>query len=295
MPAQPTIDPADMLLFVEVVDRGGFTAAAKARGASKQSVSDRIAKLEHALGVRLLERTTRRIRLTDAGARYHTRCATLAAQVAEANDEMRGHTTEPRGRLRVSVPVIFGRRHVMPVVTTLLRRHPQLELEVVLADRRVDLVLEGFDAAVRVGALDDSSLVARRIGEGRLGYVASPAFLRRHPIVRARDIASVPCIGMRSPETWTLEGRRVRVEPRLVLNDLETSCEATLAGLGVARLPTFVFAPEVQRRKLRELFPDEPALEEPVHVVYPSRLHLAPKVRVFVDAVAKHTAEALLR
>lgn len=98
---------------------------------------------------------------------------------------------------------------------------------------------------------------------------------------------------MRSPETWTLEGRRVRVEPRLVLNDLETSCEATLAGLGVARLPTFVFTPEVQRRKLRELFPDEPALAEPVHVVYPSRLHLAPKVRVFVDAVTRRTAEVL--
>jgi DNA-binding transcriptional LysR family regulator len=293
MRAKPDVDPSDILLFVEVVERGGFTAAAKARGASKQSVSDRIAKLEHALGVRLLERTTRRVRLTDAGARYHARCASLAGQIAEANDEMRGLTTEPRGRLRVSVPVIFGRRYVMPVLTSLLRRHPELELEIVLADRRVDLVNEGFDVAVRVGELDDSSLVARRIGEGRLGYVASPAFLRRHPVARPSDLAGAACIGMRPRETWTLEGRRVQVSPRLVVNDLETTCEAALAGLGVARLPSFVFAPEVSARKLRELFPDAPALTEPVHVVYPSRLHLAPKVRVFVDAVAKRTAEVL--
>lgn len=293
MRARPDVDPSDILLFVEVVERGGFTAAATARGASKQSVSDRIAKLERALGVRLLERTTRRVRLTDAGARYHARCASLAGQIAEANDEMRGLTTEPRGRLRVSVPVIFGRRYVMPILTSLLRRHPELELEIVLADRRVDLVNEGFDVAVRVGELDDSSLVARRIGEGRLGYVASPAFLRRHPIAHPRDLATVASIGMRARETWTLDGRRVQVSPRLVLNDLETTCEAAIAGLGVARLPSFVFAPEVSARKLRELFPDAPSLVEPVHIVYPSRLHLAPKVRVFVDAVAKQTAEVL--
>lgn len=293
MRARPDVDPSDILLFVEVVERGGFTAAATARGASKQSVSDRIAKLERALGVRLLERTTRRVRLTDAGARYHARCASLAGQIAEANDEMRGLTTEPRGRLRVSVPVIFGRRYVMPILTSLLRRHPELELEIVLADRRVDLVNEGFDVAVRVGELDDSSLVARRIGEGRLGYVASPAFLRRHPIAHPRDLATVASIGMRARETWTLDGRRVQVSPRLVLNDLETTCEAAIAGLGVARLPSFVFAPEVSARKLRELFPDAPSLVEPVHIVYPSRLHLAPKVRVFVDAVAKQTAKVL--
>jgi len=293
MRARPDVDPSDILLFVEVVERGGFTAAATARGASKQSVSDRIAKLERALGIRLLERTTRRVRLTDAGARYHARCASLAGQIAEANDEMRGLTTEPRGRLRVSVPVIFGRRYVMPILTSLLRRHPELELEIVLADRRVDLVNEGFDVAVRVGELDDSSLVARRIGEGRLGYVASPAFLRRHPIAHPRDLATVASIGMRARETWTLDGRRVQVSPRLVLNDLETTCEAAIAGLGVARLPSFVFAPEVSARKLRELFPDAPSLVEPVHIVYPSRLHLAPKVRVFVDAVAKQTAEVL--
>ncbi|MFY1830695.1 LysR family transcriptional regulator, partial [Myxococcus fulvus] len=184
------IPPADMLLFVSVVRAESFTRAAHQLGITKQSVSERIRNLEERLGVRLLERTTRRLRVTGAGATYYERCAAIAAQIEEANSEVRQRQLEPTGLLRVSTPMLYGRRYLTPVVAKYLALHPQARVELVLADRRVDLVEEGFDVALHIGPLDDSSLVARKLGEGAVRYVASPRFLAKHGTPSARELSS---------------------------------------------------------------------------------------------------------
>jgi DNA-binding transcriptional LysR family regulator len=280
------VSPADMLLFVAVVRDGSFTRAARTLGITKQTASERIGKLEQRLGVRLLERTTRHLRLTDIGATYYERCSAIAGQIDEANAELQQRQAEPVGLLRVCAPVLYGRRFLAPVVADFLGRYPRARVEVVLADRRAHLIEEGFDLAIRIGALDDSSLAARKLGEGHVYYVASPGFLAKHGTPSADGLRAARCVGLRSFETWELHGVRTKVEPVLVVNDLEVVCDAAIAGVGVAQLPAIVCREAVTAGKLRVLFGPEPAMLRAVHAVYPSRQHLPAKVRLFVDALA---------
>lgn len=279
----------EMLLFVEVVRERSFTRAAAKLGVTKQTVSERVRKLEDRLGVRLLERTTRRLRMTEVGATYYDRCAAIAARVDEANSEVQQLQEIPMGRLRVSAPMLYGRRYLAPVVTSLVQRHAELRVELVLADRRVDLIEEGFDLAIRVGALDDSSLTARKLGEADVYYVASPAFLGRRGVRRLADLRTTPCVGLRPTEVWEHAGGRQRLEPMLVVNDLEVACEAAIAGVGVAQLPAIVCRAAVADGRLRVLFGPAPALRVPLHAVYPSRQHLSAKMRLFLDALTALT------
>lgn len=281
-----TIPPADMLLFAAVVREGGFTRAAVQLGITKQTVSERIAKLEERLGVRLLERTTRRLRVTDSGATYYERCAAIAAQIEAANDEVRQRQSEPVGLLRVSTPVLYGRRFLAPVVASFMQRHPKARVELLLVDRRVDLVAEGLDLAIRIGVLDDSSLTARKLGEGHIYYVASPEHLAAHGLPTASTLRAARCIGLRAHETWSVDGIRVKVEPALVVNDLEVACEAAVAGVGIARLPGLVCREPVLAGRLRVVFPSASGTTQPVYGVYPSRQHLPATVRLFLDALA---------
>lgn len=279
------IPPADMLLFAAVVREGGFTRAAAQLGITKQTVSERVAKLEERLGVRLLERTTRRLRVTDSGATYYARCAAIATQIDAANDEVRQRQSEPVGLLRVSAPVLYGRRFLAPVVASFMQQHPKARVELVLADRRVDLVAEGLDLAIRIGGLDDSSLTTRKLGEGHVYYVASPGYLAAHGHPTARTLRAARCIGTRPHETWDLEGVRIKVEPLLVVNDLEVGCDAAIAGVGIARLPGLVCRDPVLDGRLQVLFPAASGAVSPVYAVYPSRQHLPAKVRLFIDAL----------
>ena len=283
------IAPADMLLFAVVVREGNFTRAAQQLGLTKQTVSERIGNLEGKLGVRLLERTTRRLRLTDAGAAYAERCAEIAARIEEANREVQRLQAEPVGLLRVSAPVLYGRRYLAPVISSFMTRYPQVRVEVVLADRRVNLVEEGFDLAIRVGALDDSSLTVRKLGGGAVYYVASPGFLKRHGPPTFGALRHSRCLGMRSVETWELAGKQEKLEPWLVVNDLEMLCEAAVAGVGIARLPALVCQQAVRERRLELLFGRKPAMTQDVSVVFPGRRHLPPKVRLFLEALAPLT------
>ena len=280
------VSPADMVLFAVVVDAGGFTSAAKQLGLTKQTVSERIAKLERTLGVRLLERTTRRLRLTDSGAAYHRRCVAIGAQIEDANREVRELQVEPVGRLRISAPAPYGRRYLAPVVADFLARHPRVRLEIVLTDRRVSLIEEGFDLAIRIGRLDDSSLMARKLGEAYVYYVASPALLARMGRPDATKVHRLRCIGTRAHETWAVAGVRSKIEPVLVVDDLEVACEAAIAGVGIARLPALVCRDAVHDRRLQVIFGSKPAITSDVSAVFPSRHHLPPKVRLFVDALA---------
>ncbi|AGC45317.1 LysR family transcriptional regulator [Myxococcus stipitatus DSM 14675] len=280
------VSPSDMLLFVTVVRDESFTRAAQRLGITKQSVSERIRNLEEQLGVRLLERTTRRLRVTGAGATYYERCAAIAEQIDVANSEVQQRQVEPTGLLRVSSPVLYGRRYLTSVISTYLNRHPKARLELVLADRRVDLIEEGLDVAIHIGPLDDSSLVARKLGESAVHYVASPRFLAKHGTPSARELRTARCIGFSAFETWEVEGVKSRVDPVLTVNDLELACEAATAGVGIARVPALLCQDAVRDGRLRILWDSKPAMMRAIHVVYPSRVNLPPKVRHFVDALA---------
>jgi DNA-binding transcriptional LysR family regulator len=306
-----TVPPADLLLFAAVVREGSFTRAARQLGITKQTASERIGRLEERLGVRLLERTTRRLWVTDVGGRYYERCSAIAAQIEEANREAQQQQVEPTGLLRVTAPTLYGRRFLAPVVASYLAQNPRVRVEIVLADRRVSLVDEGFDLAIRIGELDDSSLSARKLGEGHVYHVASPAFLAAAAspalLAGAASPASVGapgapaaaalraarCIGTRPVETWQIGAAQVKIEPALVVNDLEVACEAAIAGLGVARLPSLVCRDAVTGGRLRVLSGLGPAMRRPVYAVFPSRRHLPARVRVFLDALAALVAPML--
>ncbi len=280
--------PDAMLLFAAVVRAGSFTRAARQLGITKQTASERVGKLEQQLGVRLLERTTRHLRLTDAGAPYYQRCAAIAAQIEEAESELQQRQAEPVGMLRVSAPVLYGRRFLAPVIAGFMTRHPRIRVEVMLADRRVNLIDEGIDLAIRIGALDDSSLTAVKIGDGQVYFAASPGYVKRMGL--SPDLREARCIGMRAFETWSVGGAQIKVEPVLVVNDLEIGCDAAIAGVGIARLPSLVCREAVDDGRLRVLYGAEPALVSPVHAVYPSRQYLPAKVRLFLDALASRSS-----
>ncbi|NMO19866.1 LysR family transcriptional regulator [Pyxidicoccus fallax] len=283
------IPPADMLLFVAVVREESFTRAARQLGITKQTVSERIGKLEERLGVRLLERTTRRVRVTGAGVTYYERCAAIAAQIDEANNEVQQRQAEPVGLLRVSSPMLYGRRYLTPVIAEYLARHPQARVELVLADRRVHLIEDGLDVGIHIGPLDDSSLVARKLGESPVHFVASPRFLAKYGTPSARELRSARCIGFSAFETWKAEGVMSRIDPVLTVNDHEVACEAAIAGVGIARVPAILCRDAVRDGRLKVLFGPRPAMMRAIHVVYPSRLKLPAKVRLFVDAMAPLT------
>ncbi|MET0404969.1 MAG: LysR family transcriptional regulator [Cystobacter sp.] len=287
------ISPADMMLFAAVVRAESFTGAARQLGITKQTISERIRNLEERLGVRLLERTTRRLRVTGAGATYYERCSAIAAQIEEANNEVRQRQAEPVGLLRVSSPRLYGRRYLTPVISKYLDRHPQAQVELVLADRRIHLVEEGLDVGIHIGPLDDSSLVARKLGEGAVHFVASPRFLAKYGTPRARELGSARCIGFSAFETWEAEGVKSRIDPVLTVNDLEVACEAAIAGVGIARVPALLCQEAVREGRLEILFGSKPAMTRAIHVVYPSRLNLPSKVRLFVDALATLAEPAL--
>lgn len=280
------VSPADMVLYAAVVRQGSFTRAARELGITKQTASERIAKLEAQLGVRLLERTTRRLRTTDAGASYFERCRAIAAQIEEANREVQQQQTEPSGTLRVSVPVLYGRRFLTAVATQYLARFPKVRVEIILADRRVNLVEEKIDIAIRIGELPDSTLSARKLGEGYVYFVASPRYLAERGVPKPSTIADACFIGTRPSETWPLFRSPTKIAPVLVVNDLEMACEAAIAGVGIARLPGLVCRNAVEEGALEVLFGAAPALLSPVYAVFPSRRHLAAKVRSFLDLLA---------
>ncbi|WP_404364571.1 LysR family transcriptional regulator [Corallococcus coralloides] len=280
------IPPADMLLFATVVREESFTRAALKLGITKQTVSERIRQLEERLGVRLLERTTRRLRVTGAGVTYSERCAAIAALIDEANSEVQQGKADPTGLIRVSSPVLYGRRFLTPVISKYLDRYPQAQVELVLADRRPHLIEEGLDVAIHIGPLLDSSLVARKLGESSVHFVASPRYLSRYGMPDARNLRSARCIGFSAFETWMAEGVKTRIDPVLTVNDLELACEAAIAGVGIALVPDILCRDALRDGWLKVLFGPKPAMLRSIHVVYPSRTNLPPKVRLFVDAVA---------
>jgi len=291
------MDLNELLVFTRVVQTGSFTGAAKLLGMPKSSVSRKVSELEDRVGARLLQRTTRKLGLTDAGRIYFARSARIVAEIEETEQAVGQTQAEPRGLLRVTAPLSFT--VLGPIVADYLRRYPEVQVDLVCTDRRVDLVEEGFDMAVRAGPLDDSSLVARRIGEGKRVLVASPAYLKRHgtPKVPA-DLEQHVCIVFgagASPNVWKLrsaeESVEVEVVPRFTVNDPDIVVDVARAGVGIAAAPAFTFAEDFDAGKLREVLATWSLPSAPLHVLYPTTRHLSPKVSVFADLVTKGLAD----
>ncbi|MEZ5652889.1 MAG: LysR family transcriptional regulator [Burkholderiaceae bacterium] len=283
-----------MQVLVAVADAGSFVRAADALGISKTAVSRLVAELETRLGVRLIQRTTRRLSLTDEGAAFVERCRELLGAVEAIEAEVSANVEQAIGRIRVNVPVSFGNRVLAPLWPRFIARHPNVALEVTLVDRFVDVVDEGFDLAVRVGNPPSSSLIARRLGATRLVLCASPGYLRLHGEPgHPHELERHVTIGyslLTTGDHWHFVGPdgpvSVRVVPRMHSNSGDTCCAAALADQGIVLEPTFLVHEHLASGALRELMPAFRGPEFAIQAVYPSRRHLAPKVRLLVDFLA---------
>jgi DNA-binding transcriptional LysR family regulator len=281
----------DIRAFVEIVDTGSLSRAAKRLGLSKSIVSRRLARLETKLGGRLLRRTTRGISPTDAGAEFKLRSERILADLEAACDAVAQRGDEVVGLLRVAVPLSFGLRHVAPLLAELASRHPKLCIDAAYAERAVDLIAERFDAAIRLGRLKDSSLVARRIAPIRGAVVASPSYLARHgrpetPGDLAKHEALIRTDQSGSARWQFRAGQRlisVRPEGRFKADNGEALLQAAIAGLGVAVLPTFLVSPAIERGALIPLLLDYPLPEAGLYLVRPPGTLAPGKVRALTD------------
>ncbi|MCP4808643.1 MAG: LysR family transcriptional regulator [Proteobacteria bacterium] len=276
-----------MRAFTRVVDEGSFTAAARSLGLPKSTVSRHVAALEDRLGVRLLHRTTRSLRPTDVGQAYYARAAAILADVEEAEQAVTHMQSTPRGRLRVTAGVSFGTGYLGTIIAGFLERYPDVEAEAVLTDRYVDLIGEGFDVALRAGSLDDSSLIARRLGSARVCLVGSPDYLARRGTPKVpSDLRGHECIRYslsRTGGSWTLRDEAVPVKGRLTLDNGELILDAAIRGIGLARLPTFICGAAIQKGDLVTVLDEHLPQAGGVYAVYPHNRHLSAKVRAFVD------------
>lgn len=286
---------SEMEAFVCVVDQGGFTDAARKLGMSKSAISKHVSALETRLGARLLNRTTRRVSPTEIGLAYYDRASMVLSGAAEADEMVNAMQSAPRGALRVSVPVSFGISQVSGLVGEFLLDYPEISLNLVLDDRFVELVAEGFDMAIRIGRLSDSSLRARKLGESRVVIVAAPSYLETHGTPdRLEDLGNHMLLHYSNLSTgnfWSLRGRngeerQIRVGGRLTANNGESLRKAAESGLGIALLPTFILGDAIKRGDLVELLPGSDAENLGIYAVYPPGRYIQPKLRAFIDFLA---------
>jgi DNA-binding transcriptional LysR family regulator len=291
---------AEIAVFVRVVEAGSFTAAAERLKLSKSVVSRHVTRLEDRLGARLLNRTTRRLSLTDVGRVFYERSRRGLSEVEEARLEVARLEESPRGTLRVNVPMSFGILHVAPALPDFLEQYPQLAVTMELDDRKVDLVAEAFDVAIRISDLPDSSLVARRLGPCRHVVCAAPEYLERRGRPRKpedlRDHNVITYPYQESAKEWHFIGPddapvAVRVGGSLEVTNSLALRAALLGGAGVTRTPTFVVGADLAAGALVPLLTEYRTLEVSIYAVYPQRRHLSPKVRAFVDFIAARIAD----
>jgi DNA-binding transcriptional LysR family regulator len=288
-------------VFVKVVDEESFSGAARALEVSKSHVSKQISRLEDRLGARLLHRTTRQVTLTDIGRAFYERSARILADVEEAELAVAELQTAPRGLLRMAAPMAFGFTYLAPLVAEFMTHHADLSVDLQLGDRLVDMVDEGFDLAVRIGRLANSSLIARRLAGIHMLTVASPAYLAergepRHP----RELAHHRCLmytNTAQPALWSFTGpdgdTEVRVDGPLRANNGEALCHGAAAGLGIVRLPDWIAADALRAGTLVPILTDWCDRRGGIHAVYPHNRHLSPKVRLMVDFLAERFAGVL--
>ncbi|HEX7369636.1 MAG TPA: LysR substrate-binding domain-containing protein [Rhodanobacteraceae bacterium] len=290
-------DLNDLYFFAAVVDHGGFSAAGRALNVPKSRLSKRVSQLEETLGVRLLQRTTRKFVVTETGERFYRHCQAMLAEARAAFDDVAALRGEPSGLVRLSCPVSLAQSLLAPLLPVFLSRYPRVRLRVLSSNRRVDLIGEGFDIAIRVrDKLDsDAELVARRFAPMRVVLVASPAFLAQHGEPRnPQELATLPVLSyfeQEGEQAWELyDGAcaktTVPVRPRLVSGEFRVLIDAAIQGLGIAWVPEQSCTEELRDGRLRVVLPDWGLPQGILHIVYPSRRGMLPAVRVLVDFLA---------
>jgi DNA-binding transcriptional LysR family regulator len=286
----------EMEAFATVVDQGGFTNAAKKLGLSKSAVSKHVSSLEARLGARLLNRTTRRVNPTEIGQIYFDRVRQVIIDAGEADALVAAMQSAPAGSLRVSVPEDLGVSCITPLLGKFLAQYPDIAISLDFSDQPGGLIAEGFDVAIRVGQLEDSSLLTRKICATQQRLVGSPAYFQTHgkpvKIDDLRDHQLLHYSNFTAGNVWKLtsragEERQVRTSGALAVNSGQSLLDATIAGLGIAYLPSYLYASAMREGLLEEAMPDLPVVERGVHVVFPSKELLQSKVRVFIEFLAE--------
>lgn len=290
----------EMRVFTAVVDAGSFVAAADALGMSKAAVSRYVSDLEQRLGARLLHRTTRKLSLTAEGEVFLARVREILASIEDSEAEISTRSHTASGLLKVSVPVSFGIQHLAPLWSEFMQAHPRVALDVQLADRVMDLVDEGFDLAVRIARLPDSSLVSRKLASTRLVLCASPEYLRtkgapEHPSELAdHDVIGYSLLAM--GDQWQFTGPEgpitVKVRPHMWSNNGDTCVAACVRGNGIQLQPTFLIASELTSGQLIEVLAQYRSIELGIYAVYPTRKFVMPKVRALVEFLSARLADA---
>jgi DNA-binding transcriptional LysR family regulator len=294
-------DLNDLYFFVHAVDHGGFAPAARSLGMPKSRLSRRIAMLEDRLGVRLVQRTTRRFAVTEVGQEYYRHCVAMLVEADAADDAIAQLRSEPRGLVKIACPSALVYFHVGDMLGRFMAANPHVEVHLTSTNRSVDVIGEGFDVALRARfpPLDDSDLVMKVLGDSRHRLIASPPFLQRYPQPLApADLAVLPSVDLRTPDgghVWSLHGpdgahARVQHRPRMIVDDVVALCFAARNGVGVAQLPTMMIGDELARGGLVDVLPDWAPRSRIVHAVFPSRRGLLPSVRALIDHLATEYA-----
>ncbi len=286
--------------FAKVVEAGSFVRAAELLHVSPSAVSRHVAELEEHLDSRLLNRTTRRLSLTESGRIFYERCVQLLADLEEAEQSAGAGTVRPRGTLRLTCGTTFGVRHLAPAIAAFIARYPEMHLDVELSDRTTDLVDEGFDAAVRIGAIGSQNLVGRRIGQTQLVCCAARSYLERHGEPKQpEDLATHACLTYEySPDKnlWRFRDHRggdrnIRVVGPVHANNGRFLEALAVAGVAIVLEPDFVVGPDVHARRLVTILRGYETTRAPIYFVYPSRRHLSAKVRAFADFLSARFAQ----
>lgn len=290
-----------MTTFVQIVDSGSLTAAAEVLGTSLPTVVRTLAALEESLSVRLLNRTTRKITLTDEGRHYLERCRSILSDVDDAELALTDQKSEPIGKLNITAPVMFGKTHVRPIVTRFMKQFHQINVELLLLDRMVNLIDEGIDVAIRIGHLGDSSLVARQVGQIRQVVCAAPELLdKTGHLKRPQDLSDNDCIrvtGLASGPTWHFDknGKQqtIPVNDRLVCNQIDAAIDACTDGLGFGVFLSYQVESLVRKGKLAYVLVDYEPPPMPVSVVYAHPRLMSTRVRAFVDWITRDLQQAI--
>jgi len=285
------VDLDGIAVFVKVVQAGSFSQAAKLLNMPNSTVSAKVAALEKRLGVTLLQRTTRRLHLTEAGEGYFRRCMTALEELHAAESELESERSETKGVLRLTAPVELGRSALPPVLDVLMKRHPAIKIDLIITNRLVDLVVENIDVAVRAGPLKDSGLIARRFVLGQFGLWASPSYLKNNSVPRNPDelkehdcLRFAPFTGRKLQLTNGRERAQIALAGRITADDFEALRALAVLGWGIALLPSFLCAEEAKERKLVSVLPNWRGDSVTISVVYPAQRFVSPKIRAFITA-----------
>lgn len=290
---------SEMSVFVEVARKGSFSAAARRLQLSPSAVSKLVTRMEERLGSRLFNRTTRKLSLTEGGQEYFTRCVEILTDIDAAEEQLAGYQQIPRGELIVSCSPGFARFQLLPLIPRFLQQHPELELNLQTAGEKVDLLSHNIDVAIRLGKLQDSSLVARKLGQSNRVVCASPQYLATHGTPKKPDdLASHNCLTIAADKEfnrWTLSRGKsqkvVRVSGNLVSNSIDSLYEMALQGLGIINLAEFIVEEDLRCGRLVPLLKSYKSDSQLINAVYPHRRHLPAKVRVFIDFLVAEFAE----